>query len=179
MDRNAMKKYFTVVLSLVCVTLLNACHATLKEEMFGGSLTGIDHLSEDYLSVSDFSINGAGGAQAGKGGRTVCCAPMPMKWHQGMTAHVKWDVSDWKDSGHGGKYETDAPVDPYTTPGHIYVHFLADRSVRVVVSNVGGPRSHDYPGPHDPIPNKEPWNKYPPPVDERPMSEQLKALKSK
>jgi hypothetical protein len=144
----------------VLVATFSACQSTAKEATFGGDLTGIDHLA-DYLSVSEFSVNGAWGAQAGTGGRTTCCVVLPEKWHQGLVAHVKWTVSDWKNSGHGGRHEADVPVDPYSAPEHVWVHFLEDGTVRVVVSRYY-PRSPDYPGPHDPIPQKYPWKVYPP-----------------
>ncbi|WP_343549119.1 DUF3304 domain-containing protein [Ralstonia sp.] len=140
--------------------MLTACRTTLAEEpMFGVELTGIDHLA-DHLSVSNFSLNGTGGAQAGSGGRTVCCARVPAKWYPGLTAHVKWTVIDWRDGKEGGKHEADVPIDPYTKDGHAWVHFLADGSVRVVITDFY-PEGKSYPGPHDPIPQKEPWYRYP------------------
>jgi hypothetical protein len=130
------------------------------------SMGGIDHLP-DYLSVSDFSVNGAGGFQAGTGGAGVPGPVLPDKWHPGLTVHVKWSVSDWKHGG-GSHHEADVPVDRYTEPGTVYVHFLADGSVRVVVTNYY-PWSPKYPGPHDPIPQKHPWDDYPQPwVKKRP-----------
>jgi hypothetical protein len=137
---------------------------------------GIDHLA-DYLSVSDFSVNGAEGFQAGTGGAGAPGPALPREWHPGLTVHVKWDVSDWKHGG-GSAHEAEVPVDPYTEPGDVWVHFLADGTVRVVVSNEG-PRSPDYPGPHDPIPQKHPWKDYPPSwVDQRSVSERLRNLDS-
>ena len=50
---------------------------------------------------------------------------------------------------------TTVPVDRFTEPGNVYVHFLADGTVRVVVTNYY-PWSPHYPGPHDPIPQKHP-----------------------
>ncbi len=122
-------------------------------------MTGIDHLKEDYLSVSDFSVDGHGGFQAGEGSGSVCCATLPEKWHPGLTAKVKWEVSNWKEEN-GKDYEANVPVDRYTEEGHLWVHFLANGSVRLVVSNMG-PGGPDYPGPHDPIPRKQPWDDYP------------------
>jgi hypothetical protein len=153
---------------LALMTALTACQSMGKEPTFGADLTGIDHLA-NHLSVSDFSVNGSWGAQAGTGARTTCCAVLPEKWHPGLTAHVKWDVSDWKYGG-GRSYEVDVPVDQYAEVGHLWVHFLANGSVRIVVSNIG-PYAPDYPGPHDPIPRKQPWYRYPPRIDHRDSKE--------
>ncbi len=150
--------------------MLAACQATLAEEpMFGAELTGIDHLA-DHLSVSNFWINGSSGFQAGKGGSTVCCGRLPTKWHPGLTAHVQWTVIDWRDGKEGGKHEADVPVDPYAEPAHVWVHFLADGSVRVVVTDFY-PEGKAYPGPHDPIPQKEPWYRYPARMENRDLGE--------
>jgi len=162
-----MGRVWLVALGLVL--MLGGCQTVSGQEYFGVELTGIDHLP-DHLSVSNFSLNGTGGAQAGSGGRTVCCARVPAKWHPGLTAHVKWYVSDWRDSGEGGEHEADVPIDPYTKDGHAWVHFLADGSVRVVITDFY-PEGKSYPGPHDPIPQKEPWYKYPVRGDVRPLGE--------
>jgi hypothetical protein len=159
---------WAAVLGLALMTALTACQSMGKEPTFGADLTGIDHLA-DHLSVSNFSVNGTGGFQAGKGGSNVCCAVLPEKWHPGLTAHVKWDVSDWKHGG-GRSYEADVPVDQYAKVGHLWVHFLANGSVRIVMSDIG-PYAPDYPGPHDPIPRKQPWYMYPARIDHREWNE--------
>src|SRR5690606_32452553 len=68
------------------VLLVGACEAqtpsTPKESMTGVGITGIDHLA-DYLSVQEFSVNGYKAGQAGKGGSTVCCAMLPVRWRPG------------------------------------------------------------------------------------------------
>ena len=133
------------------------------------SMSGIDHLP-DNLSVTDFWVNGTGGFQAGKGGSSTPGPALPEKWHPGLTVHVVWDVRDWEHDK-GTTHEADVPVDPYTEDGDLWVHFLANGTVRVVVSNMG-PRSPTYPGPHDPIPQKEPWDMYPPRHDWRDWNEQ-------
>ena len=116
------------------------------------SMSGIDHLA-DNLSVTDFWVNGTGGFQAGQGGGSTPSPALPEKWHSGLTAHVVWDVRDWEHDK-GSTHEADVPVDPYTEDGgHVWVHFLANGTVRVVVSDIG-PRSPNYPGPHDPIPER-------------------------
>ncbi|MGV2290596.1 DUF3304 domain-containing protein [Trinickia sp. YCB016] len=157
-----------VAVGLVFAGMLSGCQTLGKEQTFGSTLTGIDHLA-NQLSVSDFSVNGTGGFQAGTGASFVCCVVLPDKWYPGLTAHVKWEVSDWRDHVNGGEFEADVPVDRYFEHGRVWVHFLPDGTVRVVVSN-DGPYSPLYPGPHDPIPQKQPWKDYPKPgvSDDRP-----------
>src|SRR5690606_23002247 len=113
----------------------------------------------DHLSVQDFSVAGYGGAQAGKGGSTVCCAMLPDRWRPGMAVEVRWNVTNWRDC-EGQEFARQVPVDQYEEAGHLWVHFLADGSVRVVSSGLDAPESPTYPGPHDSIPQKHPWRNY-------------------
>jgi hypothetical protein len=137
-----------------------ACAADASKDGIGVGITGLDHL-DDHLSVQNFWVNGYNAAQAGKGGRTVCCAVLPRKWQQGMTVQIRWEVADWK-RGRWNCFVREVPVDPYEEVGQLWVHFLKDGSVRVV-SSIEGPRSPTYPGPHDVIPQKHPWKDYPAP----------------
>jgi hypothetical protein len=135
------------------------------------SMGGVDHLA-DNLSVTDFSVNGSAGFRAGDGGASAPSPVLPEKWHAGLTVHVVWAVRDWEHNK-SSSHEADVPVDPYTEDGgDVLVHFLANGTVRVVVSDIG-PRAPNYPGPHDAIPLKRPWDMYPTRVDDRDMSEQL------
>ncbi|NBA95430.1 DUF3304 domain-containing protein [Pseudomonas sp. R5(2019)] len=132
-----------------------------REDSVSAGLTGIDHLP-DHLSVQNFSLNGTGGFQAGKGGSEVCCVSLPRSWRPDLTAVVQWNVTNWRDCG-WESYERRVPVEPYEKVGHAWVHFMGDGSVRVVSSDIGpGIRvaNTDYPGPHDPIPQKHPWDVY-------------------
>ncbi len=147
---------------LLLLLPLAACEAKdPEEETIPTSLTGIDHLP-DHLSVQDFSVNGTGGFQAGGGGSVTCCVSLPRKWHPGLTTVVRWHVTNWRDCK-GENHERRVPVEPYDEVGHLWTHFLADGSVRVVSSDIGpgiyGPNV-DYPGPHDLIPLKSPWKVY-------------------
>ncbi len=151
--------------SLRCLVLclsLAACEAKdPAEETIPARLTGIDHLP-DHLSVQNFSVNGAGGFQAGGGGRVTCCVSLPRKWHPGLTAVVRWNTTNLRDCTWEQRARR-VPVEPYDEVGRVWTHFLADGSVRVVSSDIGpgiyGP-NEDYPGPHDPIPRKTPYKVY-------------------
>jgi hypothetical protein len=155
--QDARKCFFAVVFVLSTALGSAAAFATMS---------GIDHLA-DYLSVSDFSVDGTGGFQAGTGAGSGPSPSLPEEWYPGLTVDVKWTVSDWKHGG-GERHEANVPVEPYTEVGDVYVHFLADGAVRVVVSN-DYPWNSNYPGPHDPIPNKHPWKDYPPPTRKGPV----------
>jgi hypothetical protein len=147
------------------------CLAAFFSPVADASMTGIDHLA-DNLSVTNFWVNGTGGFRAGPGGRTAPSPVLPEKWHPGLTVHVVWDVRDWEHDK-GITHAADVPVDPYTEGGgHVWVHFLADGTVRVVVSDIG-PRAANYPGPHEPIPRKQPWDMYPPRGEWRDWNEQV------
>lgn len=154
-----------IAIFLVCV--LTACQAVGRDNTLTGvSMTGIDHLA-DHLSVQDFQVDGHSGFQAGKGGRVVCCANVPLAWHPGLKVHVTWNVTNWRDRSSEEK-AADVLVDRYDEIGRMYVHFLADGRVRVLLSNYV-PWGNAYPGPRD-IPKKEPWDRYPWPsgADEQP-----------
>ena len=160
-----------VALGVALMTALTACQSFGSEEAFGYSMGGIDHLA-DNLSVTDFWVNGAAGFQAGSGNAGVPAPSLPVKWHPGLTVHVVWDVRDWQHDK-GGTHEANVPVDPYTEDGgNLWVHFLANGSVRVVVSDIF-PLASNYPGPHDSIPRKRPWDMYPPRIAYSDVSEQF------
>ncbi|WP_200949054.1 DUF3304 domain-containing protein [Frateuria sp. Soil773] len=148
---------------MVMALLLSACgrpydpseHAQpAPDATIGVGLTGIDHLA-DHVSIQNFWVDGVNGAQAGKGGSTVCCVVIPLKWRPGLKAVVRWNVTNWRDCKWESR-ERRVPVERYAKPGQVWVHFLANGSVRVISSDEG-PRSPTYPGPPDVIPDKEPW----------------------
>lgn len=141
--------------------LLAACQSgPSRPPMAGVSMTGIDHLA-DHLSVQDFWVDGRSGFQAGKGGRVVCCARIPLVWAPGASVEVRWEVANWRE-GTWRCFRRRVPLVPYDELGRLYVHFLPDGDVRVVSSNYP-PRADAYPGPHVPIPAKAPWDHHPAP----------------
>jgi hypothetical protein len=153
---------FAVAMALCLAACLPACAAESDAEPVGVGITGIDHLA-DHLSVQNFWVNGYNAAQAGKGGRTVCCATVPAKWKQGTKVRIKWNVTNWRERT-SQTHERDVDLDPYQTVGQLYVHFLANGDVRALLSN-HYPEGNEYPGPRDPIPRKRPWADYPWPSD--------------
>ena len=147
------------VLALLVILLTGCDGRQAKQDNVGTSMTGIDHLP-DHVSVQNFWVNGASGHQAGTGGSVVCCATLPRKWHPGLTVVVNWNITNWRDC-HWESYERRVVVDRYENVGHLFVHFLADGSVRAISSSIGpGYPGNGYPGPDDSIPNKHPWDVY-------------------
>ena len=150
-------------LALPLLFALASCGQSQGVSRTGVGLTGIDHLA-DHLSVQEFSVNGTSGAQAGKGGRVVCCVSLPDQWQPGMTVKVRWNVTNWRDCK-GEEHEAVVPVEKYEEVGDLQVHFFPNNKVRVV-SSIYAPWSGPMPGSKypikDPIPQKEPWKIYPP-----------------
>lgn len=146
------------MLGLLLSLVLGACSVAASDEAVGVGITGIDHLA-DHLSVQNFWIDGYNAAQAGKGGRTVCCAMVPAHWRQGLKVNVRWNVTNWRDRS-SQSYERLVAIDRYEETGRMFVHFLGDGTVRIALANEL-PYSPTYPGPRDPIPRKFPWKQYP------------------
>jgi hypothetical protein len=71
---------------------------------------------------------------------------------------VRWGVLNWRDRA-ADEYQTIVEVEPYTEVDRFFVHFLPDGTVRAIVSDEA-PWSPSYIGPHVPIPQKDPWDKY-------------------
>ncbi|WP_066092784.1 DUF3304 domain-containing protein [Xanthomonas massiliensis] len=143
-----------LLLSLL-VVVGGGCKA--QEEKIGVGITGIDHLA-DHLSVQEFSVDGYRAGRAGGGGGTVCCAMLPAKWRPGLSVEIRWNVTNWRDCD-GQEFVRQVPVEKYDEIGTLWVHFLTNGNVRVIVSNPG-PGNPKYMGPHDSIPRKRPWQEY-------------------
>ena len=120
MTRNGLG--LSVLLLMLFCFVLYAFHVEsgkpTRVPMTGVMLTGLDHLA-DHLSVQHFEIDGTDGFQAGDGARIVCCAHVPVDWHEGLTAKVVWDVTNWRDCK-GESHEANVPVTRYEhNPGHV------------------------------------------------------------
>lgn len=148
-------------MACLLTTCLGACQSVGSGVVMEGvSMTGIDHLA-DHLSVQQFSVDGHTGFQAGKGGRVVCCALIPLNWTSSASVEVRGEVANWRE-GTWRCFRRRVKLEPYDQLGRLYVHFLPDGSVKAVASNYA-PWSNVYPGPREPIPQKEPWDRYPKP----------------
>jgi hypothetical protein len=154
MKNHNVFRFCAGLLLMLCMGIAACQQHDPAEDGVAVGLTGIDHL-DDHLSVQEFSVDGTSGAQAGKGGRTVCCVMLPYKWHPDMKVTVRWNVTNWRD------------CKKYDEPEQLWVHFLANGKVRVVSSMYGAAKANAPGSGHpvkDPIPDKHPWDDYPPHV---------------
>ena len=129
---------------------LQGC-AKSEPERLGTPIEGYSHTS---AAINRFSVNGNGGpnlAPYGYGGGQMCCAPLPVKWHPGLTVVVEWEKdpnphasANWPPLGtdgyraayklHAAKYTRHravVAVAPYDELGAIDVHFLPCNQVAV------------------------------------------------
>lgn len=107
-----------------------------KPDTIGVAVNGVNHM-RDGNSIGEYYIDGGAmgpiGAEGG-GGRLICCVLLPEVWRPGLQVELRWAVVD-----HGIRkrvpYKAQVPVEKYTEPGELVVHFFRDRSARVVSSN--------------------------------------------
>ena len=150
-------------LTLISGLSLQGC-AQPKPERLGAPIEGYSHTS---AAINRFSVNGNGGPNIGPyggGGKQNCCAPMPVKWHPGMTVVVEWEKDtdpyayvNWPPLGtdgyraayklHAAKYthhRAVVPVARYEELGLVNVHFLPCNQV-AVSAGATYPGRPDYP----------------------------------
>lgn len=112
----------TILVLLISLWANNSHAMGERVVMEGVSMTGVDHLA-DHLSVQDFWVDGRHGFQAGKGGRVVCCARIPLKWTAATSIEVRWEVANWRE-GTWRCFRRRVSLDPYAELGELFVHFL-------------------------------------------------------
>lgn len=132
--------FFTFMVLLSCVA---ACHEKPAdvEKKSAGAIVGANYTNH---GIQWFSVDESAGESLGAfsgGGGSICCARYPKKWTPGLKVTVRWERSDgYKTSGTRWKIkriEKIIEVDPYTVEGNVYVLFLPDDRVRVIISEVG------------------------------------------
>ena len=139
-----------LLVMLVSGLSLQGC-AQSQPERLGTPIEGYSHTS---AAINRFSVNGNGGPNVGPyggGGKQNCCAPLPVKWHPGLTVVVEWEKdpnphasANWPPLGtdgyraayklHAAKYTRHravVAVAPYEELGAIDVHFLPCNQVAV------------------------------------------------
>lgn len=103
---------------------------------------GIVNHTGNYIYSA--SVDGAGGgnmARWGEGSANICCTTIPRVWYPSMKVLVRRNMPE------GVKdviKEKVVEVEKYERPGGIYMHFLPNDEVRVVVSRVA-PGNPAYP----------------------------------
>ncbi|MFJ4290146.1 DUF3304 domain-containing protein [Cupriavidus sp. NPDC089707] len=155
-----MFRRLSLLIAMLALALLSACAS-------GGLSTRDDDKS--YINVSlgaanhtgqylyGFTVNGAFGANVreyGAAGPGTCCVRLPRVWRPGLTVDIEYDllINDGRDDN--WKTKKGVPVEPYTKPGSVYVHFFPNDVIRVVVSN-WYPNGEGHPIPFPVNPNKQ------------------------
>ena len=153
-----------LLLTLISGLSLQGC-AQPKPERLGAPIEGYSHTS---AAINRFSVNGNGGpnlAPYGYGGGQMCCAPMPVKWHSGLTVVVEWekdpnphDSGNWpkpryseawskaarEHETHYTHHRAVVPVARYERLGVVNVHFLPCNQV-AVTAGLMMPGTPNYP----------------------------------
>lgn len=143
----------TLVMLLIVFGVVSSSNSD-KEEKVLASVVGVHHLGEDYL-INRFYINkriGDNVGEEGGGGSRVCCINLPRESRTSLTADVRWKVhhivrpSDptiEETEEVDGIYQAKVPIELYSEPGDLYVHFFSGGRVRLVVSpNASGGKRH-------------------------------------
>lgn len=110
----------------------------------------VQHMGTNF-NIPEFYVNGTWGsnvARTGDGG-SVCCVMLPRKWREGIIVEIRWSVTDWSkeniqetDKGNysslvtEGKYKANVPLEKFSAPGAVYVHFFHGGKVRVLSSQL-------------------------------------------
>ena len=151
-------------LTLISGLSLQGC-AQPKPERLGAPIEGYSHTS---AAINRFSVNGNGGPNIGPyggGGKQNCCAPMPVKWHPGLTVVVEWEKDTdpyaygrWTEAmfsdawnkrmdehkKHYTHHRAVVPVARYERLGVVNVHFLPCNQV-AVTAGLMMPGTPNYP----------------------------------
>jgi len=144
-----------ITATMLFATLMAACHQ--KEEKDEGVPAGITGINHTRTYIAAFYVDGTWGGNissiqnGGGGGSNVCCIVLPRHHTPGLAATVRWnhteDVDNWK--------EATAAIFPYPDgAGHVWINFLPDDRVVIVVSEMdtwssnyfGDSRAPSHPG---------------------------------
>ena len=151
-----MMRRLTLLAAGLAVATLTACASSglstrdSDKAYFNASIGGVNHTGQ-YLY--GFSVNGSFGgnvSEYGAGNAGVCCVRLPRVYRPGLTVDIKYDLTLDDGTKHNWKTKNGIPVEPYTEPGDVYVHFFPNDQIRVVVSNAGPGSRHPIPSPVNP-----------------------------
>ena len=152
-----MKRTLARITVSLMIAMLAACasHGLSTRDddnaYFNASLGGVNHTGQ-YLY--GFSVNGAFGGNASKyggGNASVCCVRLPEVYRPGLTVDIEYDLLTNNGKDDNWKTKNGVPVEPYTEPGSLYVHFFPNDKIRVVVSSIYPfGKAHPIPYPVDP-----------------------------
>ncbi|TWI13378.1 DUF3304 domain-containing protein [Aerolutibacter ruishenii] len=147
--RSAWTRACLVLLSLMMVPALAACGED-PNARFGTSVTTMDHDPSDTF-VRNVFVDDSWAGEGGRGGKTVCCISLPVRWHQGLQSKVRWERCEpygkncqW--------HEKMVSIHRYDEVGMAWLHIVSDDEVLIIPSMLG-PGHPDYPGPD--LPKKD------------------------
>ncbi|MGV7208426.1 DUF3304 domain-containing protein [Oxalobacteraceae bacterium A2-2] len=135
-------KLVGTMMASIAVVLLCSCSTLDDQEnySYAAPIVGVHHLGKNF-SINVFFLNKGGGGNVDRyGGGTgyLCCILIPKKWHNHLTAEVRWNVREWEEGQPKIKKETiyiaTVPVEAYEKVHAVYVHFLKGGKVRVTPS---------------------------------------------
>ncbi|MCA0393529.1 MAG: DUF3304 domain-containing protein [Proteobacteria bacterium] len=157
-ERSGVPRVIVATLAwLMLLPMLAAC-AQEPDTVFGSGVTPMDYVPTDTI-VRKVIVDGTWVGEAGTGGSTVCCLTLPVKWHEGLTATVRWERCDAFDKNNPVPdeiackwHEKVVPIHPYTEVGRIWLHIVSDDEVLIIPSMLA-PDHPDYPGPTYPEKN--------------------------
>lgn len=150
MMKKNIRIYFALF-SLAIITVVNFLiknhYSPAKNEMVSVAVFGVQHLGNKY-SVSSFYVNKYGGVNIQRGSGEsglVCCVMIPVIWRPNVVIEIQWEVQDWskenfeevengnfKSISSVGIYSAQVPLEKYSKPGDLYVHFFSGGKVRIV-----------------------------------------------
>lgn len=143
----------TVAAAILLVWVVGAAKLTSAESsnFISVDITGVQHMGKNF-NIPEFYVDGAWASNVGReggGGRSVCCVMLPRTWREGIMVEVRWAVTDWSkvdlsamDKGNysslirEGTYKALVPLEKFTIPGNLYVHFFPGAKVRVLSSSL-------------------------------------------
>lgn len=155
--RSVWTRACMTLLLLMMVPVLAACGED-PDARFGTGVTPMDHDPSDTF-VRNVFVDGVWVGDAGTGGSTVCCLTLPVRWHEGLQAKVRWERCDRFDRNNPVPdekackwHEKMVPIHPYDEVGMAWLHIVSDEEVLIIPSMLG-PGHPDYPGPD--LPEKD------------------------
>lgn len=156
-----MKRLLTLLAAGFMITVLAACASSSglstrndDDAYFNAPIGPVNHTSQFLYMFSVDGATSAGARAYGWRNAGSCCVRLPLVYRPGLTVDVDYDLTIENNSKHNWKTRKGIPVEPYTEPGDVYVHFFPDDKIRVVVS-LSGPRGSRHPIPHPVDPNKK------------------------
>jgi len=148
-----MNRTFCNLAAALSVLLLSACAGSglstrdADTKYFNASIGPVNHTDQYLYMFSVGKKTSVGAGAYGSRNAGSCCVRLPVVYRPGLTVDVTYDLLINDDKDDNWKTKTGVPVEPYSEPGSLYVHFFPNDQIRVVVSRPGA-WSTKHPIPH-------------------------------